>query len=384
MKALIALEDGLIFEGSSFGASGERSGEVVFNTSMTGYLEILTDPSYKGQIVTMTYPLIGNYGINVEDFESREPFVEGFIVKENSRIFSNWRAEKSLSEFLKEYGILGIEGVDTRALTRHIRLQGAMKAVISTEDLDKKRLVKKAKKSLGLIGRDLVKDVSCDQTYAWNKSEFYGQRTTDNGQRFLVVVLDCGVKRNILRMLDRFGCKVEVVPAKTKAGEILKLKPDGVLLSNGPGDPEGAPYVAAEVKKLIGKLPIFGICLGHQMLGIALGGKTYKLKFGHHGGNQPVKDLKTGKVAITVQNHGFCVDIDSLDKNKVETTHINLNDNTLEGMRHKELPVFSVQYHPEASPGPHDAGYLFKDFVEMMKEKDGRQKREKSDYDCGN
>ena len=378
MKALIALEDGMVFEGRSFGAPGERTGEVVFNTSMTGYLEILTDPSYKGQIVTMTYPLIGNYGINVEDFESRGPFVEGFIVKENSRIFSNWRAQKSLSEFLKEYGILGIEGIDTRALTRHIRLQGAMKAVISTEDLDKKSLVDKAKKSLGLIGRDLLKEVSCEKTYEWNE-----QRTTNNEQRFLVVVLDCGVKYSILRMLNQAGCKVKIVPAKTKASEILKLKPDGVFLSNGPGDPEGAPYVADEVKKLIGKLPIFGICLGHQMLGLALGGKTYKLKFGHHGGNHPVKDLITGKVAITVQNHGFCVDIDSLNKEDIEITHINLNDNTLEGMRHKELPVFSVQYHPEASPGPHDAGYLFKDFVEMMREKDGKQKREKSDYDCG-
>lgn len=362
MKALIALEDGLIFEGNSFGAPGERSGEVVFNTSMTGYLEILTDPSYKGQIVTMTYPLIGNYGINVEDFESRGPFAEGFIVKENSRIFSNWRAEKSLSEFLKEYNILGIEGIDTRALTRHIRLQGAMKAAISTEDLDKKRLIKRAQELPGLVGRDLVKDVTCEEAYNWDKS-------ADKAQRFLVVVLDCGVKHNILRMLKQFDCEVKVVPSKTKAEEILELKPDGVLLSNGPGDPEGAPYVAAEVRKLLGKLPIFGICLGHQMLGLALGGKTYKLKFGHHGGNHPVKDLKTGKVAITVQNHGFCVDIDSLDKNKIEVTHINLNDNTLEGMRHKELPIFSVQYHPEACPGPHDAEYLFTEFVNMMKKR---------------
>lgn len=385
MKALVALEDGLVFEGISFGASGERRGEVVFNTSMTGYLEILTDPSYKGQIVTMTYPLIGNYGINVEDFESRQPFVEGFIVKENSRIFSNWRAQKSLSEFLKDFGILGIEGVDTRALTRHIRLEGAMKAVISTEDLDKRSLVNKAKASPGLIGKDLVKEVSCKQAYSWDDNRPLGfpfgelpcvhysaienkPRISDNGENFLVVVLDCGVKYNILRMLNKVGCRVKIVPAKTKANEILKLQPDGLLLSNGPGDPEGVAYVATEVKKLLGKLPIFGICLGHQILGLALGGKTYKLKFGHHGGNHPVKDLKTSKVAITVQNHGFCVDIDSLDKKKIELTHVNLNDNTLEGMRHKELPVFSVQYHPEASPGPHDARYLFEEFVKMIKE----------------
>ncbi|HID96182.1 MAG TPA: glutamine-hydrolyzing carbamoyl-phosphate synthase small subunit [Candidatus Latescibacteria bacterium] len=355
MRALIALEDGRVFEGESFGASGERAGEVVFNTSMMGYQEILTDPSYKGQIVTMTYPLIGNYGVNEEDVESSKPWVEGFIVKEYSRIASNWRSQQRLDEYLKEHNIIGIEGVDTRALTRHIRVAGAMKAVISTEDLDRESLVKKAKDSPGLIGRDLVKEVTSSQIQHWSEDG-----------RHRVVVIDCGVKFNILRELVNNGCRAIVVPAKTKAEEILELKPDGLLLSNGPGDPAGVPYVVETVKQFIGRLPIFGICLGHQMLGLALGGRTYKLKFGHHGGNHPVKDLRTGEVAITVQNHGFCVDIDSLDEDDVEITHMNLNDGTLEGMRHKKLPIFSVQFHPEASPGPHDAKYLFRDFVRLM------------------
>ena len=379
-KAKVALEDGKVFEGFSFGATGETYGEVVFNTSMTGYQEILTDPSYKGQIVTMTYPLIGNYGVNSEDVESRKPFAEGFIVKECSRIVSNWRSEKSLGDYLQENDIMGIEGIDTRALTRHIRLQGAMKAVISTEDLDDKSLVKKANASAGLIGRDLVKDVACEETYVWGagKPDTRSQKR-DAGRRCKagrckVVVIDCGVKYNILRELTNQGCRVVVVPAKTGAEQILKMKPDGVLLSNGPGDPAGVPYVVETVKRLIYqgssinyRLPIMGICLGHQTLGLALGGKTYKLKFGHHGGNHPVKDLKTGKVAITVQNHGFCVDIDSLSKNDIEITHINLNDNTLEGIRHRKLPVFSVQFHPEASPGPRDAKYLFGEFVNLMR-----------------
>ena len=354
--AIIALEDGKIFKGFSFGATGERYGEVVFNTSMAGYQEILTDPSYKGQIVAMTYPLIGNYGINPEDVESRKPFVEGFIVKEYSRIPSNWRSQKSLDEYLKENNIIGIEGIDTRALTRHIRLQGAMKAVISTEDLDEDSLVRKAKESPGLIGRDLVKEVTSKKLQVWN----------DKG-KYKVIVIDCGVKFNILRELAKNDCKVIFLPAKTDAKSILDMKPDGLLLSNGPGDPAGVPYVVETVKELLGKIPIFGICLGQQMLGLALGGKTYKLKFGHHGANHPVKDLKTGKIYITVQNHGFCVDIDSLNKKDIEITHINLNDNTLEGMRHKKLPIFSVQFHPEASPGPHDAQYLFGEFVDMMK-----------------
>lgn len=354
-KAKIVLEDGAVFEGYPFAATGERYGEVVFNTSMAGYQEILTDPSYKGQIVTMTYPLIGNYGINSEDVESRKPFVEGFIVRECSRIASNWRSQRTLNEYLKANGIIGIEGVDTRALTRHIRLQGAMRAVISTEDMDEERLVKKAKSSPGLIGRDLVKEVTSDRIE---------QRNSEG--KYRVVAIDCGVKFNILRELVNNDCRVIVVPAKTEAEEILNMEPDGVLVSNGPGDPAGVSYVVETVRKLIGKLPIFGICLGHQMLGLAFGGKTYKLKFGHHGANHPVKDLKTGKIAITVQNHGFCVDIDSLNKDDIEITHINLNDNTLEGMRHKKFPIFSVQFHPEASPGPHDARYLFKEFVEMM------------------
>jgi carbamoyl-phosphate synthase small subunit len=357
-KVKLSLEDGTIFDGFSFGATGERHGEIVFNTSMAGYQEILTDPSYKGQIVTMTYPLIGNYGINPEDVESRRPFVEGFVVKECSNITSNWRAQKSLDEYLKENNIIGIEGVDTRALTRHIRLQGAMKAVISTEDLNDKSLVKKAKESPGLIGRDLVKEVTSKKKQVWN----------DKG-KYKVIVLDCGVKFNILRELAKNNCQVTFLPAKTKASDILAMKPDGLLLSNGPGDPAGAPYIVETVKKLLEKLPTFGICLGHQMLGLALGGKTYKLKFGHHGANHPVKDLKTGKIYITVQNHGFCVDIDSLNKKDIEITHINLNDNTLEGMRHKKLPVFSVQFHPEAGPGPNDAKYLFGEFIKMMDKK---------------
>lgn len=354
-KARIALEDGRAFEGFSFGASGTRFGEVVFSTSMTGYQEVLTDPSYKGQIVTMTYPLIGNYGINSEDVESRKPFMEGFVVKECSRIASNWRSQKSLDEYLKENGIIGIEGIDTRALTRHIRLQGAMKAVISTENLDEKSLIEKAKSSPGLIGRDLVKEVTADRVQNWNERG-----------KYKVVVVDCGVKFNILRELVNNECQVIIVPAKTEAEQILTMEPDGILLSNGPGDPAGVPYVVETVKKLIGKLPVFGICLGHQMLGLALDGKTYKLKFGHHGANHPVKDLNTGKVYITVQNHGFCVDMDSLNKEDIEITHINLNDNTLEGIKHKKLPIFSVQFHPEASPGPHDAQYLFDEFVKMM------------------
>ncbi len=354
-KAKIALEDGIVFEGYPLGATGERYGEVVFNTSMTGYQEILTDPSYKGQIVTMTYPLIGNYGINSKDMESRKPFVEGFVVRECSKIASNWRSQKSLNEYLIENNIVGIEGVDTRALTRHIRLAGAMRAVISTEDLENRSLIKKAKSSPGLIGRDLVRDVTLKKSKDWNGKG-----------KYRVVVIDCGVKFNILQELANLRCSVVIVPAKTGAKEILNMKPDGILLSNGPGDPQGVPYVVNTVKRLIGRLPIFGICLGHQVLGLAFEGKTYKLKFGHHGGNHPVKELGTGKVSITVQNHGFCVDIDSLDRKDIEITHINLNDNTIEGMRHKRLPIFSVQFHPEASPGPHDAKHLFKEFVRIM------------------
>lgn len=357
MQAFLALEDGKIFKGESFGASGERSGEVVFNTSMAGYQEIITDPSYKGQIVAMTYPLIGNYGINKEDTESRQPFLDGFVVKEYSKIASNWRKDQPLGSYLKENNILGIEGIETRKLTLHIREKGAMKAVLSTEDFDEHSLIKKAKASRGLIGVDLVKEVTSPKRYDYAPAK---------SCRYKVVVLDCGVKYNILRELSRHKCNVIVMPAQAPAQEILDAKPDGVLLSNGPGDPAALNYVIKTVSELIGRVPIFGICLGHQMLGLALGGKTYKLKFGHHGANHPVKDLKTGKVSITSQNHGFCVDIDSLNKKEVELTHVNLNDNTLEGFRHKKLPIFSVQFHPEASPGPHDARYLFAEFIGMI------------------
>ncbi|HTY44700.1 MAG TPA: glutamine-hydrolyzing carbamoyl-phosphate synthase small subunit [Patescibacteria group bacterium] len=355
MHAILALEDGTIFKGRSFGASGERYGEVVFNTSMAGYQEIITDPSYKGQIVTMTYPLIGNYGVNDEDAESRQPFVDGFVVKEYSKIASNWRCRQSLGDYLAQHGIVAIEGIDTRALTLHIRQSGELKAVLSTQDLDAQSLIRKAKASAGLVGIDLVKEVAAEKPYEWNTRGIHR-----------VAVLDCGIKFNTLRLLAKHNCKVVVVPAKTAATDILKLKPAGLLLSNGPGDPAAVPYVVETVKALIGKLPMFGICLGHQMLGQALGGKTYKLKFGHHGGNHPVQDTRTGKVYITVQNHGFCVDIDSLNKKDIELTHINLNDRTLEGMRHKKLPIFSVQFHPESAPGPHDAEYLFDRFIAMM------------------
>ncbi|NQU17959.1 MAG: glutamine-hydrolyzing carbamoyl-phosphate synthase small subunit [Candidatus Saganbacteria bacterium] len=356
MKALLVLEDGTVFDGTSFGATGESFGEVVFNTSMTGYQEILTDPSYKGQIVTMTCPLIGNYGINEEDFESEKPHLSGFIVRENSRIASNHRSNMSLDEFLKKHNIIGIEGIDTRKLTLHIRSAGAMKGIISTEDLNPENLVRKAKSSKGLVGVDLVKEVSCQKIYKWNKKG-----------KHKVVLLDCGAKYNIMRDLAKRDCQVTVVPAKTSAKKILSLKPDGVMLSNGPGDPAAVTYVIETVKELIGKVPVFGICLGHQMLGLALGGKTYKLKFGHRGANHPVMDLKTRKIEITSQNHGFCVDMKSLNPKKVTLTHVNLNDQTLEGLRHKKYPVFSVQYHPEASAGPHDSKYLFEKFIGDMK-----------------
>lgn len=363
MKAIIALEDGTIFEGASFGASGERAGEIVFNTSMTGYQEIMTDPSYKGQIVTMTYPLIGNYGINKEDVESSSPKIEGFIIKERSKITSSWRSETDLDQYLKKNNIIGIEGVDTRSLTLHIRTKGAMKGVISTIDLNPKSLIKKAKDSPGLIGRDLVKEVTCKKSY---KAETVIGKGRPGPGRKKVVAMDFGIKYNILRCLAESGCDVTVVPADTKAKDILEQNPDGIFLSNGPGDPAAITYAIEEIKKLLGKKPIFGICLGHQLLGLAFGGKTFKLKFGHRGANHPVKDMTTGKIEITCQNHGFCVDINSLNKDDIELTHINLNDNTLEGMAHKKLPVFSVQYHPEASPGPHDSRYLFKRFMDSM------------------
>jgi carbamoyl-phosphate synthase small subunit len=359
LKAILALEDGRYFEGTSFGATGERSGEAVFNTSMTGYQEILTDPSYKGQIVTMTYPLIGNYGVNEDDFESAGPHVEGFVVRECCRYPSNWRSQKPLAEFLAEHDVVGIEGVDTRALTKHIREAGAMKSIISTEDLDVESLVAKAKSSPGLVGRDLVKEVTCGEEYIF---------PAKGDKKYLVVSFDYGIKRNILNNLAERGCEIIVFPAQTSAEDILAREPDGVFLSNGPGDPEGVPNVVENIRKLIKEKPTFGICLGHQMLGLALGADIRKLKFGHHGGNQPIKDLATGKVEIAAENHGFAVVRDSMPAD-VEVTHVNLNDNTVEGMRHKELPVFSIQYHPEASPGPHDATHLFDRFIDEMEKR---------------
>jgi carbamoyl-phosphate synthase small subunit len=367
-KAIIALEDGTIFEGTSFGAVGERAGEVVFNTSMTGYQEILTDPSYKGQIVTMTYPLIGNYGVNEDDVESVKPHVEGFIIRECSPIHSSWRAQGGLGRFLKNNGIVGIEGVDTRALTKHTRTAGAMKAIISTEDVNTDRLIEKAKASPGLIGRDLVKEVTCSAPYPWKSrsSAPYQPSFPPREHQYRIIAMDFGIKHNILRLIESLGCDITVVPANTTADQILSRDPDGIVLSNGPGDPEGVPYAIETARELIGKKPIFGICLGHQILGLAEGGRTYKLKFGHHGGNHPVKDLTTDKVGITAQNHGFCVDINSLPDEDIEATHLNLNDQTLEGMRHRGLPIISIQFHPEASPGPHDARYLFEEFIEIM------------------
>lgn len=370
-KAILLLEDGKTFMGESFGAEGEVIGEVVFNTSLTGYQEVLTDPSYKAQIVTMTYPLIGNYGINEEDNESSKPYIEGFIVREYSPFPSNWRCQKSLDEFLREHGIAGIQGVDTRALTKHIRDAGAQQGIISTLDFDTKSLGEKIAKAPRLVGRDLVREVTCSHPYPWVEGTWLkrmknSEKPNAHKKKFRVVVYDFGVKRNILRNLVDQGCDVTVVPASTSAEEVLGLSPHGICLSNGPGDPEGVPYAIKNVESLIGKVPIFGICLGHQILGLAMGGKTYKLKFGHRGGNQPVKDLSTGKVTITAQNHGFCVDFRSLDPGEISVTHINLNDETVEGLRHCRFPLFSVQYHPEASPGPHDASYLFEQFYQMM------------------
>ncbi len=366
MKAILVLEDGTVFKGTSFGVDGEVTAEVVFNTSLSGYQEVLTDPSYKGQMVVMTYPLIGNYGICLEDEESSGIHLEAFIVKEASRIYSNWRADMSIQEYLLKHSIVGIEGIDTRALTKRIRESGAMKAIVSTKDFDEKSLLRKVRASQSIEGVDLVKEVTCKEPYEWTDSASTTAAPRQATRH--VVVFDCGVKFNILRELVSCGCRVSVVPAQTSAKDILKMKPDGVMLSNGPGDPAAVPYAAETVKELIGKVPLFGICFGNQMLGLALGGKTYKLKCRHHGGNQPVKDLETEQIHISVQNHGFCVDLDSLPANAVDPTHINLNDNTLEGMAHKRHPAFSVQFHPEAAPGPNDAKYLFEKFVKMIEE----------------
>lgn len=371
MEAILALEDGRIFRGRGYGAPGERFGEVVFNTSLSGYQEILTDPSYAGQIVILTYPHIGNYGTNPLDCEAARPYAEGLVVRELSELASNWRSVEGTSEFLANYGVPVISDIDTRALVRHLRNYGSKQGVISTVDGDESSLIAKAKAAPSMVGLDLASRVTTPTRYEWSEPSadiFHEQEGARPAARFHVVAYDYGIKQNILRRLVDVGCRVSVVPAKTSAADVLSLKPDGVFLSNGPGDPEPLQYAAKTVQKLMGRVPVFGICLGHQIVGLALGGKTYKLKFGHHGGNHPVLNLETQKVEITAQNHGFAVDPDSLKASEVVLTHMNLNDQTLEGLRHKSLPLFSVQYHPEASPGPHDSAYLFGKFVKMMEE----------------
>ena len=378
MQAILVLEDGRTFPCRSFTGPGEASGEVVFNTSMTGYQEVLTDPSYSGQMVAMTYPLVGNYGVNSEDVESEKIQVAAFLVKEYQPFPSNFRSTQSLADYLSGQGVLGVEGLDTRALTRHIRNGGAMRAIISTMDLDAESLVQRTNAIPSMVGMDLARVVTTKQPYRWTDGHpcmLDKELSLDagiwrhRGTRPSVVAIDFGLKYNIARCLERVGFEVLVVPAATDTSAIMAMAPDGLFLSNGPGDPEPVTYGVRTVKELLGRLPIFGICLGNQILGLALGGQTYKLKFGHRGANQPVKNMATGKVEITSQNHGFAVDMDSLGSDAVEVTHINLNDNTVEGIRHRRLPAFSVQYHPEASPGPHDAAYLFDQFRAMMKTK---------------
>jgi carbamoyl-phosphate synthase small subunit len=371
--AVLALEDGTVFEGSSFGAPVERTGEVVFNTAITGYQEVFTDPSYSGQIVVLTYPQIGNYGSNEGDNESAKPHIEGLVVREFSPLSSNWRADETAQQFLTNSGVPVISEIDTRRLVRHLRSRGVMRGVLwagSTPRPDSQTLVERARNAPSMAGLDLATRVSTVESYDWThgivRASPSDREAADAGIRHHVVAYDFGIKRNILRRLVHSGCRVTVVPAGTTAEDVLNLKPDGVFLSNGPGDPEPLDYQAQQIRKLVGKTPIFGICLGHQILGLALGGKTYKLKFGHRGANHPVLNRITNKVEITSHNHGFAVDADSLNLNELEITHMNLNDETLEGFRHRNHPVFCVQYHPEAAPGPHDSHYLFDDFVKLM------------------
>src|ERR1700728_2746069 len=378
MQAILALEDGRVFRGEGYGHPGECQGEVVFNTSLTGYQEIATDPSYAGQIVVLTNPQIGNYGTNQADNESAKPFIEGLIVREFSQISSNWRSEQVTDEYMERYFVPVLAEIDTRALVRHLRTHGVMRGVVSTLVSDPDELVRRARAIRKMDGTDLAKVVSTKTPYAFDSEDARNQSgdsllPTENHLNALekklhVVAYDFGIKHNILRMLTRENCRVTVVPAQTAAEDVLALKPDGVFLSNGPGDPEPVDYAVRAIRKLLGRVPIFGICLGHQLTGLALGGRTYKLKFGHHGGNHPVKNNATGKVEITAHNHNFAVDPDSINANEVELTHVDLNDQTLEGLRHKTLPLFSVQYHPEAAPGPHDSHYLFRDFRQMMEE----------------
>jgi carbamoyl-phosphate synthase small subunit len=374
MQAILALEDGRTFRGQGYGAPGECLGEVVFNTSLTGYQEIATDPSYAGQIVVLTNPQIGNYGTNQADNEAARPYIEGLIVREFSAVSSNWRSEQVTDEYMERYAVPVLAEIDTRALVRHLRTHGVMRGVISTKETNADVLVQKARSIRKMDGTDLARVVSTKSRYTFDADDSRNQSgdplltPASDAPLLHVVAYDFGIKQNILRMLTREGCRVTVVPAETTAADVLDLKPDGVFLSNGPGDPEPVDYAVKAIRDMMGRVPVFGICLGHQLCGLALGGKTYKLKFGHHGGNHPVRNNTTGKVEITAHNHNFAVDPESINANEVELTHVDLNDNTLEGLRHKTLPLFSVQYHPEAAPGPHDSHYLFKDFRNLMEE----------------